>query len=463
MKKLIGDEKFYKMVCAVALPLVLQNFITNFVSFLDNIMVGRLGTEEMSGVAIVGSMIFIFNLSVFGGFSGAGIFTAQYYGKGDHKSIAYTMRYKLYLGFILVAVSLAVFTVFDEELISLFLNESGDDVGDITLTLSYAKEYIRIMLVGLLPFALTQMYSTTLRETGNTVMPMKASVAAVVTNLVFNYILIFGHFGAPEMGVRGAAWATVLSRFVELFIVVLAVHTNKEKYPFIKDFYKAFSIPLSLVGDITRKAMPLLFNEIMWSLGQTMLIQSYSTRGLSVVASVNITSTVTNVFAIAFLSLGVAISIVVGPLLGSGKTDEAKDTANKMIFLSVVICALLGVIFAFTAPLFPKIYNTEDSVRALAVSLMRISAMFMPADAFNNACYFTLRSGGKTFVTTLFDSVFVWVVNIPLAFCLTRFTQMNIIMIYFIVLASQLIKLSIGFLMVRSGVWAKNIVEKETV
>lgn len=461
MRKFIGDKKFYKMVLAVALPLVLQNFITNFVSFLDNIMVGRLGTEEMSGVAIVGSMIFIFNLSIFGGFSGAGIFTAQFKGKNDWKSIAHTMRYKMYLGIILVAVSLAIFTFFDEPLIRLFLKESSDNVGDIELTLSFAKEYIRVMLFGLLPFAAAQMYASTLRETGNTVMPMTASVISVFTNLVFNYILIFGHFGAPKMGVRGAALATVISRFVELAIVAGAVHMRSDKYPFIKGFYRSFKIPLSLIGEVTKKATPLLFNEVMWSLGQTMLVQSYSTRGLSVVASVNISSTVTNVFAIAMMSLGVSISIVVGPMLGSGETQKARETADRMIFLSVSLCAFIGAVFALSAPLFPKIYNTEDSVRALAVSFMRISALFMPVDAFNNACYFTLRSGGKTLITTLFDSVFVWAVNIPIAFCLTRFTQMNIIMIYFIVVASQVIKLSIGFFMVRSGVWAKNIVDKE--
>lgn len=463
MKKFIGDRNFYKMVMSVALPLVLQNFITNFVSFLDNIMVGRLGTEEMSGVAIVGSMIFIFNLSIFGGFSGAGIFTAQFHGKNDNKSIAFTMRYKMYLGFIITAVSLAVLVFYDEPLIRLFLKESADNVGDIELTLNFGKEYLKVMLIGLLPFALTQVYSSTLRETGNTVVPMTASIIAVATNLTFNYILIFGHFGIKPMGVRGAAAATVISRFVELAIVAVVVHTNKEKYPFIKGFYRSVRIPLSLVYRITLKAMPLLFNEIMWSLGQTMLVQSYSTRGLSVVASVNISSTVTNLFAIGMMSLGVSISIIVGPLLGSGETQKARDTAEKMIFLSVALCVAVGAFFALTAPLFPKIYNTEDSVRALAVSLMRISALFMPIDAFNNASYFTLRSGGKTVITTLFDSVFVWVVNIPLAFCLTRYTQIGIITIYFIVLASQLLKLSIGFFMVRSGVWAKNIVEKEMV
>lgn len=464
MKKLIGNKDFYKMVCSVALPLVLQNFITNFVSFLDNIMVGRLGTEEMSGVAIVGSMIFIFNLSIFGGFSGAGIFTAQYHGKGDHKSIAYTMRYKMYLGLVLVAAGVFILVFYNEPLIRLFLTkEASDSVGDIEVTLSFAQEYLRIMLIGFLPFAAAQMYASTLRETGNTVLPMISSVISVVTNLVFNYILIFGHFGAPAMGVRGAALATVISRFVELAVVAFAVHAQKNKYPFIKGFYRSFRIPLQLVFEVTKKAMPLLVNEIFWSLGQTMLVQSYSTRGLSVVASVNISSTVTNVFAIAMMSLGVSISIIVGQILGRGETEKAKDTANKMIFLSVSVCAVIGVVFALSAPLFPKIYNTQESVKALAVIFMRISALFMPVDSFNNASYFTLRSGGKTVITTLFDSVFVWAVNIPLAFCLTRFTQMSIIWIYFTVVASQVLKLAVGFFMVRSGIWAKNIVEKEIV
>ena len=461
MRKYIGDRKFYKMICSLALPLILQNFITNFVSFLDNIMVGRIGTEQMSGIAIVGNMIFVFYLSLFGAFSGAGIFSAQYYGKKDHKSVGDTMRYKLYLALFLLLIAFAAFILFDDELIGLFLTRGAEDVGDIDATLGYAKEYLEVMLIGLLPYAVSQVYATTLRETGCTTLPMAAGIIAVVTNLLFNYILIFGHFGAPKMGVIGAAIATDISRFVELLIVVLATHLRKDKHEFIKGFYKKVTIPVWLIKQITIKGMPLLFNEVMWSLGQTMLVQSYSTRGLAVVAAFNISTTVSNLFNIVFMSLGSAISIVVGPMLGAGEMEKAKDTDRKMIFLSVMSCFVIGAVFIFAAPYIPRIYKTEDVVRSIATKLMWCSAVLMPIHAFNHSCYFTLRTGGKTLITTLFDSVYVWIVLIPLAFVLTRYTQMNIVWVYFTILASEAIKAGIGYFMVKNGSWAKNIVDKE--
>lgn len=463
MRKLVGDKAFYKMVCTLALPLIFQNFITNFVSFLDNIMVGQIGTEEMSGVAIIGNMIFVYYLALFGGYAGAGIFAAQYYGKGDHKSVGDSMRYKLYLGLVVTAVAFVLFTFLDEPLIRLFLSNSADDVGDVEATLMYARQYLKIMLVGMLPYAISQVYATTLRETGNTVLPMTAGIVAVFTNLVFNYILIFGHFGAEAMGVEGAAIATVISRFVELGILLIATHTREDKHEFIKGFYKKLTIPKELVRNITIKGIPLLFNEVMWSLAITALNQSYSTRGLTVVAALNISVTVSNLFNIVFMAVGSAISIIVGPLLGAGKIEEAKDTDRKMIALCVASCFVMGLMFVFAAPYIPLIYKTEESVRSLATSLMIVAATAMPLHAFNHSCYFTLRTGGKTVVTTLFDSVCSWVVFIPLAYVLTRYTQLGIVTIYAIVVYAEIVKAIIGFVMVKNGSWAKNMVGKEAV
>lgn len=463
MRRFIGDKAFYKMVCTMALPLIFQNFITNFVSFLDNIMVGQVGTEQMSGVAIIGNMIFVFYLALFGGYAGAGIFAAQYYGKGDHRSVGDAMRYKLYLGIFLTAAAILLFLFFDEPLIRMFLSNSNDDVGDVEATLMYARQYLKIMLVGMLPYAISQVYATTLRETGDTVLPMTAGIVAVLTNLVFNYILIFGHFGAPAMEVEGAATATVISRFVEMGILIIATHARADKHEFIKGFYKKFTIPKELVKKVTIKGTPLLFNEAMWSLAVTALNQSYSTRGLEVVAALNISVTVTNLFNIVFMAIGSAISIIVGPLLGAGKIEKAKDTDRKMIALCVASCFVMGLVFVIAAPYIPLMYKTEEGVRKLATLLMIVSATAMPLHAFNHACYFTLRTGGRTVVTTLFDSVCSWVVFIPLAYFLTRYTQLNIVTVYAIVLYAEIVKSIIGFIMVRNGSWAKNMVGRETV
>lgn len=284
IKRYIGDKAFYKMLIAITLPIMIQNGITNFVSLLDNIMVGRLGTEAMSGVSIVNQFIFIFNLIVFGATSGAGIFTAQYYGKGDTEGIRNTFRLKLIINAIASIACIAVFLSFDDLLINLFLT-SEDSQGDIALTLEYSKQYLRIMVLGLIPYAITYSYSSTMRETGDTLTPMISSLAAVLTNCVLNLILIFGLLGMPALGVRGAAIATVFSRFVELFVVVIKTHRSTAKFPYIVGAYRSFRIPLELVRKIAAKGLPLMANEFFWSLAITFRNQCYSTRGLEAVAA----------------------------------------------------------------------------------------------------------------------------------------------------------------------------------
>ena len=192
-KKFIGDKAFYAMVLGITVPIIIQNGITNFVNLLDNIMVGQLGTEQMSGVSIVNQLIFVYNLCIFGGLSGAGIFTSQYYGQKDDEGIRHTFRYKLWMAVILTAGAIALFWLIGDSLINLYLSGSSDG-GDLAATLSYGRTYLNIMLFGLPAFMMLQVYASTLRECGETVVPMKAGMAAVLVNLVFNYFLIYGKF-----------------------------------------------------------------------------------------------------------------------------------------------------------------------------------------------------------------------------------------------------------------------------
>ena len=189
--KFIGDKAFYQKVLFLAVPMIIQNAITSFVSFLDNIMVGQIGTEQMSGVAIVNQLMFVFNICIFGGVSGAGIFGTQYYGKGDYEGQKYTFRFKLYACLIITGIALLLFGFADTQLISLYLSDNGT-IGDISLALGYGQEYLAIMMIGLIPFAVSQTYINTIRESGQTLVPMIASIAAVLTNLVLDYVFIFG-------------------------------------------------------------------------------------------------------------------------------------------------------------------------------------------------------------------------------------------------------------------------------
>ncbi|MBQ5389930.1 MAG: polysaccharide biosynthesis C-terminal domain-containing protein, partial [Clostridia bacterium] len=232
MKKFIGDKAFYKMLFILVLPLIVQQGVTSFVSLLDNLMVGKLGTEQMSSVAIVNQLIFVFNLTIFGGVSGASIFGAQFAGVGDDKGLRHSFRFKIIFGIAASVIAVVLLYFCGDALTLWFLdNEANADL-DLTVLLTYAKEYLRVMLIGLVPFMIVQVYSSTLRETGDTVVPMIASVTAILVNLAFNYFLIFGTFGFPRLEVRGAAIATVLSRYVEMLVIVLYTHIRKSKFRF---------------------------------------------------------------------------------------------------------------------------------------------------------------------------------------------------------------------------------------
>ena len=458
-RKFIGTKDFYIYVLGIAVPMIIQNAITSFVSFLDNIMVGQIGTEQMSGVAIVNQLIFVFNICIFGGVSGAGIFGTQFFGKGDYEGQKHTFRFKLYACTVITVIALLLTGFMSTELISLYLSDTGS-VGDITLALKYGKQYLAIMMLGLAPFALSQTYINTIRETGQTLIPMIASMAAVFTNLILDYCMIFGKFGFPQMGVEGAALATVIARFIECLIVVIWTHLNPEKNKFIVGAYKSLHIPANILKDIFKKGTPLMLNEIMWSVGMTVIVQCYAVRGLEVVAAQNISSTITNLFNIVYIQLGGAISIVVGQLLGAGKLKEARDADNKMIFLVVTACMGMAVLMSILGRSFPGIYNTEESIKQLAEKFIIISALVMPLCAFCHSTYFTLRSGGKTVVTFIFDSVYTWVIVIPVAYCLANFTSWNIVFVFLCVQSMEFVKAIIGFFMVKSDVWLNNIVNE---
>lgn len=456
-RTLIGDRRFYATVLAILVPMIIQNGITNFVSLLDNLMVGSLGDAEMSGVAIANQLVFIFNLCIFGGLSGAGIYGAQFYGAGDIKGLRDSFRIKIMMSVVLLAVCFAVFIGLGDKLIGLFLQGEGEAVMAEQM-LKHGKDYLMVTLLGLPAFAISQSYAGTLRETGETTLPMKASVTAVFTNALFNYLLIFGKFGFPMMGVRGAALATVISRYVELVIIVAATHRNSCKYTFIRGAYRSMHVPGKLLRDVLKVGSPLLANEALWSIGMSTLTAIYSLCGLTVVSALSINSTISNLFNVVFLSMGNAVSVMVGQALGADDYDGARATVWKLIAFSVTGSLVMCMLMILCAPYIPLLYKgVTDDVRSMATGMLILSACAMPVHAFAHCSYFTLRSGGKTVITFLFDCVYTWVVCVPLAFLLVKVVGAPILWIYGSVQMIDIVKCLLGFVLIRKGVWIQNI------
>ena len=457
LKKYIGDKAFYRSVFAIAIPMTIQNFITNFVSLLDNIMVGQLGTAQMSGVSVVNQFVFIFSLCLVGATSGTGIFTAQFYGSNDVNGIRYTFRFKTIVCLLLGVIGILVLSLAGAPLINTFLRGEGS-AEDIQQTLQYGLEYIPIILWGFLPQSLYFAYSTTLRECGQTTVPMVSGSVAVCVNLFFNYVFIFGHFGLPAMGIRGAALATVMARYVELFIVVWWTHKNHRKHPFIEGAYRSIHIPKPLVKKIAIKGSPLLANEFLWAFGMTFLNQCYSTRGFNVVSATNITSTISNLSSVMIFALGATISIILGQMMGAGRPAEEIKIANqRLTALSVFLGFVFGGLLALIAFPFPKFYNTSAEIHLLSAQLILVMAVTKPADTYMYSAYFTLRSGGKTWIAFIYDGGYIWAITAPIVYLLSRFTDIGIVPLYTIGLCANFIKCIGAYFVIRRGNWIQNL------
>lgn len=458
LKRYVGTPHFYRTVLAVAVPVMLQMSITNLVSLLDNVMVGRLGTESMSGVSIVNQFVFVFNLMIFGALSGAGIFTAQYHGKGDTDGVRNTFRLKIIFTALISVGCVLIFLLCDDWLISTFLHEEGTE-GDLALAMSEAKRYMIYTVIGLIPYGLSQSYASTLRETGKTVVPMVSSFVAVGVNFTFNLILIFGYLGFPAMGVAGAAIATVFSRFVELGILLIWTHTHSGRVGFISGAFRHVSIPAPLLKRVLIKGMPILANELVWSIAITLRNQCYSTRGLEVLAAVSIATTVVNVLNVVHMSMGASIGIIIGNQLGAGEIERARDSARKMTALGCVCALAVGGIMVALSKVFPMVYDVSAEVRDISSYMMVVSGAYMIFYAFNLCSYYTIRSGGRVLGVMMLDSGFMVAVAVPITAIAAYFTGVNIFVLYAVGQGTEMLKTVISAVMVRKYNWAKQMVK----
>lgn len=456
-KTLLGDRHFYGRVLRIAVPIFMQNIITNFVSLLDNLMVGQLGTLPMSGVAVVNQLLFIFNLVCFGSSAGTGIFTAQYYGRNDQEGIRHTLRFKIIISILFSGLFIAAFAIWDNSLIKLFLTGEGS-AADAAGILAHGRQYLFIMLFGLLPFSLSTAYATTLRECGETVVPMVSSFAAMFCNLILNYILIFGHLGVPAMGVAGAAIATVISRYLELAIVVFWAHSHKEKFPFIRKLYRSFRIPGNLMKQFMTKITPLILNEALWSTAITFQNQCYSTCGLAVVSALNIVTTINNMATVAASAIGNTVGILMGQMLGAGRPKEDVRSENRRLMVfAFVIGTVFGVLMASCAFFFPNLYNTTQAIRDLSATMILLTAFTKAFQSYHMSVFFTIRAGGLAFWTLLYDCGYLWLFVVPITFAVCHFTELPFPVIYGITLLPELTKCIFGSCLLKKAPWIRNL------
>lgn len=447
MKTFIGDRQFYKTLFQVAAPLVLQQLITTSVQLVDNVMVGRLGESSIGAVSVINQLYFIVILVTFGAYAGAGIFTSQFFGSGDHDKLKQTFRFKLITGALIALIALIIFTVFGENLIRLFTKNPE--------TIKQGLAYLKIARWSAFPWVISVAISNTFREMSITKPLLYISIVAIITNTLLNFLLIFGLLGFPALGVTGAAIATFISRFVELGLMIVLL--IKKGSIFNTKMTQILHIQPKLLKSMIIMSIPLTLNELLWSTGQTAFLHAYSTRGDSALAALNISGAISQLVFVTFGGIATAVAVLVGNTLGKNALDEAKDNARKLIAFSVFLAAIAGLILFILSFFILNIYDVAETTKDIARFTIRINALFIPVYSFNVALFFTLRSGGDTKSTFMIDSGYMWVVAVPIAMVLAYLTDLKVTMMFLLIQSLDLPKMFFGLSRFRKEHWVKNL------
>lgn len=447
MKKLIGSKQFYLMTISIALPIMAQQFVTSFVNLIDNIMIGSVGSLALTSVTVANKIYLIFNSTMFGICGAAGIFIAQYYGAKDKERCQRILNINIVAGILIAILFMLALILFPRQLVGFF--SSNPDIVQESL------RYIQFAVLTYLPFSISFSIMMALRAVGINKIQLLIGVITVGVNTSLNYILIFGHFGFPVLGVQGAAIATAIARVLEMCIYITIL--IKEKHFFVLSVKDLFHLDFSLLRSMLKKAIPLTANEIFFSLGLAMIFLSYMRCSETLVAAISVVDTVMQIAFIVFSGLSSAVAILIGNRLGANEIEEAKDNANKLIFFGILVGICIGMIFVFVAPFIAEFYNVDQVIKETIVTLIRIKSCLLPVYVYNVCVFFTLRAGGDALSTLLMDSGFLWIGGVLISTLLSMFTTIPLVILFFIVEACDILKLFVATFFYKKGKWAKNM------
>lgn len=446
----LKDRAFYSKLLTIALPIALQNLISSSLNMVDTVMIGRLGEVEIAAVGLANQYFFLLVLLLFGINSGGAIFVSQFWGKRDLTNIKKVLGITMLFGggISLVFAALAFFTP------NVILRVFTDD----QTVMNLGSQYLKIVSLSYLLTAISFAFSFALRSIGQAKLPMVISVISLITNTILNYVLIFGFLGFPEMGVRGAAMATLISRGVEITTLLLIIYGQKMEVA--GKLSEMISIPKSLLKTYFNTGMPVILNEGLWSLGVTMYSISYARISTEAIASVQIANTVSSIFMVAAFGLGNACAVMIGNSIGANKEEEAIVYSKRFTVLSPIFGTILGIMLFISAPYILKLYNISDTVYYNAKNILMIMSFFLTFRIFNTILIIgILRGGGDTKYSLFLEMGCVWFFGVPMAFIGAHVLKLPVYWVVAIVSCEEVVKAIIGYPRVASRKWVKNIVE----
>jgi putative MATE family efflux protein len=451
-KRFIAPSSFYKDVLVVAIPFMLQQLITSSLNLVDNLMVGQLGGIALGGVAITNRFFMISVFATFGVTGAASIFIAQYFGAKDEENIKQAFRYSLTSVYLVLIPFIILGLIAPQSVLGFFSQDPA--------ILQVGSEYIRIVAFAFIPLGLTFALASAMRSVGETKIPLLISIVAVSMNAILNYILIFGHLGFPRLGVAGAAYATVISRTFEM--IAMLVSLKIKHFSFSTKVSQIFHISAYNLKTITIKALPLTINEFLWAGGMATLFKLYATRGSEVIAGLSIASTTADLFFVLFGGMAVATTVMISQPLGANELDEARSRGYYMLGFSAMLALLLGSVMFFSSMIVPQLYDVTLIEREIASSVLRVMSVMFVIYMSTAECYFILRAGGDMKSTLIMDSVFMWVVNVPVVFVVAYYTNWPILAVYLAGQSTDFLKLMISYALVKKEKWVKNLTIQNT-
>lgn len=443
----MDTKTFYKSYAKIVVPLMLQGMITKFVSMIDNLMVGQLGDMSIASVAMGNKILDILMFTVFGISAAVSVFIAQYYGAKNHQKQQEVFRIGLLMSAVVLLGVSMILVLFPQTVIGYF-------VQDVSIQQTVLR-YISMLLIGYIPFVISINYSSALKVVGQVKMPLFASLTGVAINVFGNYILIFGHFGLPAMGIQGAAIATVVARIVEFAILIS--FTKRHHFAFDTRITELFHIPRELVKEVLTKSLPLTINEIIWSFGQATILKTYGSRGNEVLAALSITETTSSIFFAFAHGVAGATPIFISQLLGANRFKEAYHNGLRMLKSTVMVAVLLGIMMFLMSFIVPNIYQVSAASHEIATRTIQIGACFFVVYLTNTQCYFILRAGGDMRSTLMVDGLYMWTITIPVISAIGYLTQIPIVPMYIIGQCCDLGKMIVSLTMFFKKKWVKNI------
>lgn len=443
------DKDFYRRLFIIALPIVIQNLITSSLNMLDTMMIGKVGELELASVGIANQYYFLYSLLANSIPIGSGVLIAQLWGKKDTINIKRTLSRSLFynliltLGFMILGLSLP------GKIMSIFSNDPA--------VINIGIDYLKIVIISYLFTSITFTFASGLRSIGNTKLPMWGSFIGLIVNGVFNAILIFGLFGAPKMGIKGAAMATLIARIVEFIIVVGIVYIKVDVLKL--RFKDMLELPKSISTTLNKVTLPIFLNESCWAFGNITYTAIYASIGTSAAASIQICSTVMNLFMIVAFGLANAAVVIIGNEIGANREDEAISASKKISSLSIKISMVLAILLALLAKPIVSFFNVSTEVKMAAQYILYIYALVMVFKVYNAVMIVgILRGGGDTTYGSILQGLTLWLIGIPLAAFATFVLKLPVYFVVMFATVEEIIKLLLMMRRFKSFKWIKNMV-----